>query len=85
MDIFSAEFVIEFEENKWQPGSWRELQRVPGNHNSAILDLHGHISYRFRVYAVNAVGAGRPSEPTERYLTPPAGLAAGSSSQMMCF
>ncbi|RVE72687.1 hypothetical protein OJAV_G00042940 [Oryzias javanicus] len=67
-----TEFVIEFEENKWQPGSWKELQRVPGNHNSAVLDLHGHIGYRFRVYAVNAVGPGQPSEPTERYLTPPA-------------
>uniref|UniRef100_A0A8C7Z6J7 Cell adhesion molecule L1-like b n=1 Tax=Oryzias sinensis TaxID=183150 RepID=A0A8C7Z6J7_9TELE len=65
-------FVIEFEENKWQPGSWRDLQRVPGNHNSAVLDLHGHVGYRFRVYAVNAVGAGPPSKPTERYLTPPA-------------
>uniref|UniRef100_A0A3P9K240 Cell adhesion molecule L1 like n=1 Tax=Oryzias latipes TaxID=8090 RepID=A0A3P9K240_ORYLA len=67
-----TEFVIEFEENKWQPGSWRDLQRVPGNHNSAVLDLHGHVGYRFRVYAVNAVGAGPPSKPTERYLTPPA-------------
>ncbi|XP_054880159.1 neural cell adhesion molecule L1-like protein isoform X3 [Poeciliopsis prolifica] len=66
-----TEFVIEFEENKWEPGNWKELLRVPGNHNSAILRLHGHIEYRFRVYAISAIGAGPPSEPTERYKTPP--------------
>uniref|UniRef100_A0A3P9MVK5 Neural cell adhesion molecule L1-like protein n=1 Tax=Poecilia reticulata TaxID=8081 RepID=A0A3P9MVK5_POERE len=66
-----TEFVIEFEENKWEPGNWKELLRVPGNHNSAILRLHGHVEYRFRVYAISAIGAGLPSEPTERYKTPP--------------
>ncbi|XP_023180550.1 neural cell adhesion molecule L1-like protein isoform X2 [Xiphophorus maculatus] len=66
-----TEFIIEFEENKWEPGNWKELLRVPGNHNSAILRLHGHVEYRFRVYAISAIGAGLPSEPTERYKTPP--------------
>ncbi|XP_012729970.2 neural cell adhesion molecule L1-like protein isoform X8 [Fundulus heteroclitus] len=67
-----TEFIIEYEENKWEPGNWKELLRVPGNHNSAVLKLHGHVDYRFRAYAVSAVGAGPPSEPTERYKTPPA-------------
>lgn len=66
-----TEFIIEYEENKWEPGKWKQLLRVPGNHNSAVLKLHGHIEYRFRVYAVSAIGAGPPSEPSERYKTPP--------------
>nr|XP_020448351.1 neural cell adhesion molecule L1-like protein isoform X2 [Monopterus albus] len=68
----TTEFVIEYEENQWEPGNWKELLRVPGNHNSAVLKLHGHVDYRFRVFAVNTVGRGPPSKPTERYKTPPA-------------
>ncbi|XP_068598340.1 neural cell adhesion molecule L1-like protein isoform X1 [Brachionichthys hirsutus] len=68
----TTEFIIEFEESQWEPGNWKEQLRVPGNHNSAILKLHGHVDYRFRVSAVNAVGRGPSSEPTERYKTPPA-------------
>ncbi|XP_062319780.1 neural cell adhesion molecule L1-like protein isoform X4 [Osmerus eperlanus] len=68
----TTEFIIEYEENQWEPGNWKELLRVPGNHGLAILKLHGHVDYRFRVSGVNAVGRGRPSEPTERYKTPPA-------------
>lgn len=69
----STEFIIEYEESQWEPGNWNELQRVPGNHGSAVLKLYGHVDYRFRVSGVNAVGRGSPSEPTERYKTPPAG------------
>uniref|UniRef100_A0A674CE06 Neural cell adhesion molecule L1 n=1 Tax=Salmo trutta TaxID=8032 RepID=A0A674CE06_SALTR len=65
-------FIIEYEESQWEPGNWNELQRVPGNHGSAVLKLYGHVDYRFRVFGVNAVGRGSPSEPTERYKTPPA-------------
>ncbi|XP_022600684.1 neural cell adhesion molecule L1-like protein isoform X3 [Seriola dumerili] len=68
----TTEFVMEYEESQWEPGNWKELLRVPGNHNSAILKLHGHVDYRFRVSGVNTVGRGPPSEPTERYKTPPA-------------
>ncbi|KAM7423164.1 hypothetical protein PAMA_010948 [Pampus argenteus] len=67
----TIEFIIEYEECQWEPGNWKELLRVPGNHGLAVLKLHGHVDYRFRVYAVNAVGRGPPSEPTERYKTPP--------------
>ncbi|KTG02725.1 hypothetical protein cypCar_00034415, partial [Cyprinus carpio] len=65
-----VEFVIEFEESQHEPGSWREMMRVPGNHHSAQLKLHSHVDYRFRVYAINEVGRGRPSQATERYKTP---------------
>ncbi|KAK1898392.1 Neural cell adhesion molecule L1-like protein [Dissostichus eleginoides] len=66
------EFIVEYEESQWEPGRWRELQKVPGNQATAELALHGNLNYQFRVYAVNAVGPGPPSEPTERYKTPPA-------------
>uniref|UniRef100_A0A3Q1CQX9 Neural cell adhesion molecule L1-like protein n=1 Tax=Amphiprion ocellaris TaxID=80972 RepID=A0A3Q1CQX9_AMPOC len=67
-----TEFVVEYEESQWEPGRWRELQKVAGNQATAELALHGHLNYQFRVYAVNAVGPGPPSEPTGRYSTPPA-------------
>uniref|UniRef100_G3PD59 Neural cell adhesion molecule L1-like protein n=1 Tax=Gasterosteus aculeatus aculeatus TaxID=481459 RepID=G3PD59_GASAC len=67
-----SEFIIEYEESQWEPGTWKELLRVPGNHNQAVAKLHGHVDYRFRVSALNAVGRGRPSGPTERYKPPPA-------------
>lgn len=68
----TTEFIIEYEESQWEPGNWKELLRVPGNHNSAILKLHGHVDYCFRVSGVNTVGRGPSSQPTERYRTPPA-------------
>ncbi|CAF96910.1 unnamed protein product, partial [Tetraodon nigroviridis] len=68
----TTEFIIEYEESQREPGNWKELLRVPGNHNSAILKLHGHVDYCFRVSGVNAVGRGPSSQPTERYRTPPA-------------
>ncbi|XP_063767625.1 neural cell adhesion molecule L1-like protein isoform X2 [Eleginops maclovinus] len=67
----TTEFIVEYEESQWEPGSWKELLRVPGNHNSAVAKLHGHVDYRFRVSGVNDVGRGRPSKPTERYKTLP--------------
>ncbi|XP_028262343.1 neural cell adhesion molecule L1-like protein isoform X1 [Parambassis ranga] len=68
----TTEFIVEYEESQREPGNWKELLHIPGNHNSAILKLHGHVDYRFRVFGVNSIGRGRPSEPTERYKTPPA-------------
>ncbi|XP_010792446.1 neural cell adhesion molecule L1-like protein [Notothenia coriiceps] len=65
----TTEFIIEYEESQWEPGSWKELLRIPGNHNSAVAKLQGHVDYRFRVSGVNDMGRGRPSEPTERYKT----------------
>lgn len=75
LSFFSAstEFMVEYEESQWEPGRWRELKKVPGNQATVELALYGHLNYKFRVYAVNAVGPGPPSEPTERYKTPPAG------------
>lgn len=68
----TSEFIIQYEESQWEPGNWKEMLRVPGNLNWALLKLHGHVDYCFRVSGVNAVGRGPYSEPTERYKTPPA-------------
>lgn len=68
-----AEFVVEYEESQWEPGVWTELQKVPGNQATAELALHGDLNYKFRVYAINAVGPGPPGAPTETHKTPPAG------------
>lgn len=68
-----SEFVVEYEESHWEAGRWRELQKVAGNQATAELFLQGNLNYQFRVYAVNAIGPGPPSEPTERYQTSPVG------------
>ncbi|XP_062486345.1 neural cell adhesion molecule L1-like protein isoform X4 [Pezoporus occidentalis] len=66
------ESIIEFEENRWEPGRWQELTRVLGNDTTALLSLAPYMNYQFRVLSVNAVGRSQPSKPSLRYATPPA-------------
>ncbi|NXS93504.1 NCHL1 protein, partial [Jacana jacana] len=66
------ESIVEFEENRWEPGRWQELTRVPGNDTTALLSLAPYVNYQFRVVSVNAVGRSQPSKPSLRYATPPA-------------
>lgn len=68
-----SEFIIQYEENHWEPGTWKELLRVASSQFSAPLTVYGHINYQFRVIAVNAIGISHPSLPSERYKTPPCG------------
>ncbi|KFQ35856.1 Neural cell adhesion molecule L1-like, partial [Merops nubicus] len=66
------ESIIEFEENRWEPGRWQELTRVPGNDTTTLLSLAPYVNYQFRVISVNAVGRSQPSKASLRYATPPA-------------
>ncbi|XP_030076417.1 neurofascin isoform X5 [Microcaecilia unicolor] len=64
-----TDFVIQFEEDRYQPRTWHNLSTVRGNVNSAILKLAPYVNYQFRVLAVNEVGSSFPSTPSERYQT----------------
>ncbi|XP_074978184.1 neurofascin isoform X7 [Caretta caretta] len=64
-----TDYVVQFEEDKFQPGSWHNHSRYPGSVNSAVLRLSPYVNYQFRVIAVNEVGSSLPSLPSERYHT----------------
>uniref|UniRef100_A0A8C5QWL9 Neural cell adhesion molecule L1 n=1 Tax=Leptobrachium leishanense TaxID=445787 RepID=A0A8C5QWL9_9ANUR len=66
------EFVIEFEEDRFEPGVWHELKRVDGDEISTSLDLSPHVNYQFRVKAVNEIGPSNGSKASDRFQTPPA-------------
>uniref|UniRef100_A0AAV2MLH0 Uncharacterized protein n=1 Tax=Knipowitschia caucasica TaxID=637954 RepID=A0AAV2MLH0_KNICA len=62
-------FLVQFEEDRYEPGVWRNLSSYPGDHNSVILQLAPFINYCFRVIAINAIGPSLPSRPSSRYKT----------------
>uniref|UniRef100_A0A8C6SL96 Neural cell adhesion molecule L1 n=1 Tax=Neogobius melanostomus TaxID=47308 RepID=A0A8C6SL96_9GOBI len=64
-----TEFLVQFEEDQWEPGVWRDLSSYPGDHNSVILQLSPFINYHFRVIAINGVGRSEPSLPSLPYKT----------------
>ncbi|XP_048873643.1 neurofascin-like isoform X1 [Brienomyrus brachyistius] len=63
------EFLVQYEEDYWEPGWWKNLSSYPGNLNSVILPLKPFINYQFRVFAVNGIGRSLPSRPSQRYQT----------------
>lgn len=69
----STEFLVQFEENHWEPGRWRNLSSYPGHLNSVILQLAPFVNYQFRVIAINSVGQSEPSLSSPRYRTSGAG------------
>ncbi|XP_041326431.1 neurofascin isoform X3 [Pyrgilauda ruficollis] len=64
-----TDYIVQFEEDRFQPGVWHDHSRYPGSVNSAVLNLSPYVNYQFRVIAVNDVGSSVPSEPSERYQT----------------
>ncbi|XP_051865112.1 neural cell adhesion molecule L1-like isoform X2 [Pristis pectinata] len=66
------EFIVEFEENNFEPGTWHKLRQVDGDQLAAVLELSPHVNYSFRVISANRFGRSDPSEATDRYMTPSA-------------
>uniref|UniRef100_UPI00398E335A neural cell adhesion molecule L1-like n=1 Tax=Pristiophorus japonicus TaxID=55135 RepID=UPI00398E335A len=66
------EFVVEFEENIFDAGTWHVMRRLDGDQQEAHLALSPYVNYSFRVYSVNGFGRSVPSENTERYMAPSA-------------
>ncbi|XP_062067265.1 neurofascin isoform X4 [Lepus europaeus] len=64
-----TDYVVQFEEDQFQPGVWHDHSKFPGNVNSAVLQLSPYVNYQFRVIAINEVGSSHPSLPSERYRT----------------
>ncbi|XP_062451161.1 neurofascin isoform X3 [Rhea pennata] len=64
-----TDYIVQFEEDRFQPGIWHNHSSYPGSVNSAVLSLSPYVNYQFRVIAVNDVGSSLPSMPSERYQT----------------
>lgn len=64
-----AEFIVQYEEDRWKPGEWQNLSSYAGDQNSVKLDLSPFVNYQFRVIAINSVGQSQPSRPSARYKT----------------
>ncbi|XP_031752696.1 neurofascin isoform X9 [Xenopus tropicalis] len=62
-------FIVQFEEDRHQPGTWHNLASVPANVNSVILQLSPYVNYQFRVLALNELGSSMPSPSSERFQT----------------
>ncbi|TKS71165.1 Neurofascin Precursor [Collichthys lucidus] len=64
-----TQFLVQFEENRYEPGRWQDLSTYPGDLNSVVLQLSPFVNYQFRVIAINSVGQSQPSLPSLRYKT----------------
>lgn len=79
-----TEFLVQFEEDRWEPNRWQNLSTYPGDLNSVILQLVPFVNYQFRVIAINAVGQSEPSGASPRYKTSGAGESAPSTCTQVC-
>ncbi|XP_033943851.1 neurofascin [Pseudochaenichthys georgianus] len=62
-----TEYLVQFDDDDWLPGKWRNLSTYPGNLNSVILHLTPFTYYEFRLVAINEIGMSRPSRPSTRF------------------
>ncbi|KAF1392219.1 hypothetical protein PFLUV_G00050480 [Perca fluviatilis] len=64
-----TQYLVQFEEDRYEPGRWQDLSTYLGDLNSVILQLAPFVNYQFRVIAINSVGPSQPSRPSPRYKT----------------
>ncbi|XP_071333017.1 neurofascin [Trachinotus anak] len=64
-----TEYLVQYDDDDWLPGKWRNLSTYPGNLNSVVLHLTPFTYYEFRVIAINEIGPSRPSRPSMRFQT----------------
>lgn len=62
-----ADYLVQFDDDDWLPGKWKNLSMYPGTLNSVILHLIPFTYYQFRVLAINGIGMSRPSRPSMRF------------------
>ncbi|XP_037629766.1 neurofascin isoform X1 [Sebastes umbrosus] len=62
-----TEYLVQYDDDDWLPGKWRNLSTYPGNLNSVILHLSPFTYYEFRVIGINEIGMSRPSRPSTRF------------------
>lgn len=62
-----TDYLVQFDDDDWLPGKWKNLSLYPGNLNSVILHLIPFTYYQFRVLAINGIGMSRPSRPSMRF------------------
>lgn len=65
--IVITDYLVQFDDDDWLPGKWKNLSTYPGNLNSVILHLIPFTYYQFRVLAINEIGMSRPSRPSMRF------------------
>ncbi|NWQ82676.1 NFASC protein, partial [Columbina picui] len=78
-----TDYIVQFEEDRFQPGMWHNHSRYPGSVNSAVLSLSPYVNYQFRVIAVNDVGSSLPSMPSEPEINPTGVQGAGTQKNNM--
>ncbi|XP_008277414.1 neurofascin [Stegastes partitus] len=64
-----TEYLVQYDDDDWLPGKWRNLSTYPGTLTSVILHLTPFTYYEFRVIAINEIGASQPSRPSMRFQT----------------
>ncbi|XP_061629285.1 neurofascin isoform X2 [Phyllopteryx taeniolatus] len=64
-----TEYLVQYDDDDWLPGKWKNLSTYPGSLNSVILHLSPFTYYEFRVIGVNEIGPSRPSRPSMRFQT----------------
>uniref|UniRef100_A0A3B3U118 Neurofascin n=1 Tax=Poecilia latipinna TaxID=48699 RepID=A0A3B3U118_9TELE len=68
-DSNHSPITVQYDDDDWIPGKWKNLSTYPGNLNSVVLHLQPFTYYEFRVIANNEIGSSRPSRPSKRFQT----------------